>query len=66
MYCFNVLFNQRYFPYYVQLIIAGVDTERNNGNDSNNNDEKGGQIYNIDPFGSITRKSSYQQAVDPP
>ncbi len=48
MYCFNVLFNQRYFPYNVQLIIAGVDTDRNNGNDSNdnddNNDEKGGQI----------------------
>ena len=56
--CSNVLFNQRYFPYYVQLIIAGLDTDRNNGNDSNNNDdnnnEKGGQIYNIDLFSSIT------------
>jgi 20S proteasome alpha/beta subunit len=65
MYCSNVLLISDTF-HIVHLIIAGVDTERNNGNDSNNNDEKGGQIYNIDPFGSITRKSSYQQAVDPP
>jgi proteasome beta subunit len=40
--CSNVLFNQRYFPYYVQIIVAGYD-----GND-------GGQIYNIDLFGSMT------------
>src|ERR687890_997309 len=40
--CSNVLFNQRYFPYYVQIILAGHD---NKG---------GGQIYNIDLFGSIT------------
>jgi proteasome beta subunit len=47
--CSNVLFNQRYFPYYVQIILAGVD------NDNNNNKTRGaGQIYNIDLFGSIT------------
>src|SRR5947209_7161074 len=40
--CSNVLFNQRYFPYYVQIIVAGYD------------DKEGGQIYNIDLFGSIT------------
>jgi proteasome beta subunit len=40
--CSNVLFNQRYFPYYVQIILAGYD---NKG---------GGQIYNIDLFGSMT------------
>lgn len=40
--CSNVLFNQRYYPYYVQLIMAGFDK----------ND--GGSIYNIDLFGSIT------------
>ncbi len=40
--CSNVLFNQRYFPYYVQIIVAGHD------------DKEGGQIYNIDLFGSIT------------
>lgn len=40
--CSNVLFNQRYYPYYVQLIMAGFDK---NG---------GGSIYNIDLFGSIT------------
>jgi proteasome beta subunit len=51
--CSNVLFNQRYFPYYVQLIIAGVDTNRNDNNNDNNN-QKGGQIYNIDLFGSMT------------
>lgn len=39
--CSNVLFNQRYFPYYVQIILAGFDNV-------------GGQIYNIDLFGSIT------------
>jgi proteasome beta subunit len=40
--CSNVLFNQRYFPYYVQIIVAGYD------------DKEAGQIYNIDLFGSIT------------
>lgn len=40
--CSNVLFNQRYFPYYVQVIVAG------------NDDKEGGQIYNIDLFGSMT------------
>ena len=40
--CANVLFNQRYFPYYVQVILAGFDTK------------EGGLIYNIDLFGSIT------------
>src|SRR5690349_21102105 len=24
--CSNVLFNQRYFPYFVQIIVAGVET----------------------------------------
>src|SRR5919107_1331148 len=41
--CSNILFNQRYFPYYVQLIMAGFDYR-----------EKTGKIYNIDLFGSIT------------
>jgi proteasome beta subunit len=41
--CSNVLFNQRYFPYYVQIILAGVDKTMEEG-----------QIYNIDLFGSIT------------
>jgi proteasome beta subunit len=40
--CSNVLFNQRYFPYYVQIIMAGRDPETV------------GQIYNIDLFGSMT------------
>jgi proteasome beta subunit len=40
--CSNILFNQRYFPYYVQLIAAGYDKLQ------------GGQIYNIDLFGSMT------------
>ena len=40
--CSNVLFNQRFYPYYVQIILAGYD---NKG---------GGQIYNIDLFGSMT------------
>jgi proteasome beta subunit len=40
--CSNVLFNQRYFPYYVQIILAGYDNK------------DGGQIYNIDLFGSMT------------
>src|ERR671915_1004988 len=40
--CSNVLFNQRYFPYYVQIIMAGWTRK------------EGGQIYNIDLFGSMT------------
>jgi proteasome beta subunit len=40
--CSNVLFNQRFYPYYVQIILAGYDTK------------VGGQIYNIDLFGSMT------------
>ena len=40
--CSNVLFNQRYFPYYVQIILAGFDGQGE------------GQIYNIDLFGSMT------------
>ncbi|HZD36019.1 MAG TPA: proteasome subunit beta [Nitrososphaeraceae archaeon] len=40
--CSNVLFNQRYFPYYVQIIMAGYDSEQ------------AGKIYNIDLFGSMT------------
>src|SRR5213594_2701245 len=41
--CSNVLFNQRYYPYYVQIIMAGFDKigERS-------------RIYNIDLFGSMT------------
>jgi proteasome beta subunit len=39
--CSNVLFNQRYYPYYVQIILAGYD-------------KGGGNIYNIDLFGSMT------------
>jgi proteasome beta subunit len=40
--CSNILFNQRYFPYYVQIIMAGYT----NG--------EGGQINNIVLFGSMT------------
>lgn len=40
--CSNILFNQRYFPYYVQIIMAGHTSE------------EGGRIYNIDLFGSLT------------
>src|ERR671930_2370134 len=40
--CSNILFNQRYFPYYVQIIMAGFT------------EEEGSQIYNIDLFGSMT------------
>lgn len=38
----NVLFNQRFFPYYVQLIMAGYTAK------------EGAQIYNIDLFGSLS------------
>lgn len=41
--CSNVLFNQRYYPYYVQIIMAGFDKN-----------SEGAQIYNIDLFGSMT------------
>jgi proteasome beta subunit len=41
--CSNVLFNQRYFPFFVQIILAGVDKTKEEG-----------QIYNIDLFGSMT------------
>jgi len=40
--CSNVLFNQRYYPYYVQIIMGGYDKI------------DGAQIYNIDLFGSLT------------
>ncbi len=41
--CSNILFNQRYFPYYVQIIMAGFDYRQQEG-----------MIYNIDLFGSMT------------
>ncbi len=41
--CSNILFNQRYFPFYVQIIMAGFDHR-----------EREGKIYNIDLFGSMT------------
>jgi proteasome beta subunit len=41
--CSNILFNQRYFPFYVQIIMAGFDHR-----------EIEGKIYNIDLFGSMT------------
>ena len=40
--CSNILFNERYFPYYVQIIMGGFT------------EEEGGTIYNIDLFGSMT------------
>jgi proteasome beta subunit len=40
--CSNVLFNQRYYPYYVQIILGGYDGY------------EGAQVYNIDLFGSMT------------
>jgi proteasome beta subunit len=40
--CSNILFNQRYFPYYVQLIMAGYTRA------------EGAQIYNLDLFGSMS------------
>ena len=40
--CSNVLFNNRYFPYYVQIIMAGFTAG------------EGSRIYNIDLFGSMT------------
>ena len=41
--CSNVLFNQRYYPFFVQIILAGVDKTKEEG-----------QLYNIDLFGSMT------------
>lgn len=41
--CSNVLFNQRLYPFFVQMILAGVDKSKEEG-----------QIYNIDLFGSMT------------
>ena len=43
--CSNILFNQRYFPFYVQIIMAGFDHR-----------EREGKIYNIDLFGSMTNE----------
>ncbi len=40
--CSNILFNQRFFPYYVQIIMAGYTQD------------EGSRIYNIDLFGSLT------------
>lgn len=40
--CSNILFNQRYFPYYVQIIMAGYTPS------------EGASINNIDLFGSLT------------
>jgi len=40
--CSNILFNQRYYPYFVQLIMAGFNAQER------------AQIYNIDLFGSMT------------
>lgn len=40
----NILFNSRYFPYLLQLIIAGVD-------------ELGPKMFNLDYFGSLTEET---------
>lgn len=40
--CSNILFNNRYFPFYVQLIMAGFTHK------------EGAQIYNLDLFGSMS------------
>ncbi len=37
----NILFQQKYFPFLVQLLVAGVD-------------ENGPAIYNLDPIGGVT------------
>ncbi|MEM4226485.1 MAG: proteasome subunit beta, partial [Candidatus Caldarchaeum sp.] len=39
----NIMFSSRYFPYYAQLILAGVDNE-------------GPHLFNLDPFGSVTEE----------
>jgi len=40
----NFMFNSRYFPYYAQLILGGLD-------------RKGPHLYNIDPLGSVTEET---------
>ncbi|MDW8063862.1 MAG: archaeal proteasome endopeptidase complex subunit beta [Candidatus Caldarchaeum sp.] len=39
----SIMFNSRFFPYYAQLIIAGIDDE-------------GPHLFNLDPFGSVTEE----------
>ncbi|MEM4189975.1 MAG: archaeal proteasome endopeptidase complex subunit beta [Candidatus Caldarchaeum sp.] len=39
----TIMFSSRYFPYYAQLILAGVDSE-------------GPHLFNLDPFGSVTEE----------
>ncbi|MCX8201823.1 MAG: proteasome subunit beta, partial [Candidatus Caldarchaeum sp.] len=39
----SIMFNSRVFPYYAQLIIAGIDDE-------------GPHLFNLDPFGSVTEE----------
>ncbi|MEM4304232.1 MAG: archaeal proteasome endopeptidase complex subunit beta [Candidatus Caldarchaeum sp.] len=39
----TIMFSSRYFPYYAQLILAGVDGE-------------GPHLFNLDPFGSVTEE----------
>ncbi len=39
----SIMFSSRYFPYYAQLILAGVDDE-------------GAHLFNLDPFGSVTEE----------
>ena len=40
----SLMFSSRFFPYYAQLIIGGVDSE-------------GPHLFNLDPFGSITEET---------
>ncbi|MEM3097028.1 MAG: archaeal proteasome endopeptidase complex subunit beta [Nitrososphaerota archaeon] len=40
----SMMYSSRFFPYYAQLIIGGVDDE-------------GPHLFNIDPFGSITKET---------
>ncbi len=37
----NILFQQKYYPFMVQLLVAGFD-------------DRGGSIYNLDPIGGVT------------
>ncbi|MCS6769260.1 MAG: archaeal proteasome endopeptidase complex subunit beta [Candidatus Caldarchaeum sp.] len=39
----SIMFGSRYFPYYAQLILAGVD-------------DQGPHLFNLDPFGSVTEE----------
>jgi len=39
----SMMFSSRYFPFYAQLIIAGVD-------------DSGPHLFNLDPFGSVTEE----------